>query len=188
MSSQFPLRPQVLRTVESVRGCNPPTTTYTPENPAVFHGMDLYPPSTDCLHGQAWNEECFKSWSWDLTMCTDMMPFKIMGMKVNGVFTHVSDVARSVGIDIGTRYEMTFVSKCDYTFRTQSHLEEGKYKWTRASRTSATNGGGGNNRHATLQFNPQGDAVWDTLWVARERFAGSFQSKFGFATFQMFVV
>jgi hypothetical protein len=195
--SEFPLRPQVLRTVESVRGCDPPTTTYTPEDPAVFNGMDMYPPSTDCLRGQPWSEECFKSWSWDLTTCVDMMPFKIMGMRVTGVFTAVSSLARSIGIDVGSRYEMVFWG-CNYTFRTvgsehdlvevaaaTGFSETGSYDWTRASRTSATNGGGGNNRFATMEFSPEGGVEWDTLWDARERFSGSFQSKYGFATFQM---
>jgi hypothetical protein len=63
--------------------------------------------------------------------------------------------------------------------------EMGSFTWTRLSRTSATDSIGGNNMNATLQLQPHDAAEWGSIWVAREKFDGSFQSGLGIATFSI---
>ena len=161
-----------------------------------------------CLrNGRADEGPCFGSWSWDETRCTDALPFKVEGRVAVGIFTQVSSRAMALGIYPGSRYVLSFLTGCSYRFDAWGVTdpgalpvvsERGSYNWTRASRTSATDGIGGNNAHATLECDGGGDGAdadadatttpgkpWSSVWIARERLEGSFQCALGFATFEI---
>jgi hypothetical protein len=67
----------------------------------------------------------------------------------------------------------------------------GDYNWTRISRTDPNDGMGGANIQASIQFTPTSPRMrrplndWGSIWIARERFSGSWQSVLGFATFEL---
>lgn len=164
-----------------------------------MNGFALRPAEIECDEGAVYNgsepgcvrdeSELVSSWSWDMTKCTDMLPFDVHGRTVKGAFLQVSSAAMHRGIYVGSSYELRFEKKpqCNYEMRVLSpdgtrvvYQEAGPYNWTRASRTSATDGIGGNNMHATLVL-----TSGDTLWIARERFHGTFQSHFGIASFDV---
>lgn len=197
MSDQ-PLRAQELRTVMEAHGCDPGKWLYSPEDPAVFHGMDLQPQSTACARGEVFDDTCFYSWSWDMTRCTDMLPFSVQGLQCIGYFTHISSLAASRGIQVGCKYMLQFDkcagTACPYRFLVFGGAgvifeERGVYNWTRASRYDPNDGTGGANKQATVQFEPTGanmhGRTYGSTWIARERFDGSWQSPLGFATFTL---
>lgn len=134
---------------------------------------------------------CFSSWSWDETKCTDMLPFSLEGRSVRGMFMQVSSLAMSQGVSPGSLYELSFPSKCSFVLRLSGtrRARTGAYNWTRASRTSPTDGKGGNNIYGTLELTfddePGGEAapMASSVWIAREREQGSLQSNLGIATF-----
>jgi hypothetical protein len=196
--SDFVLRPQEFRFVESVRGCNPPTTTLTPVDPTVWHGMEFQ--DTACLKGQTFEDACFYSWSWDITKCTDMMPFNVGGWRAFGVFTQISSLAASLGVEVGSHYMLHFsacsAASCQYVLSIYTdgmlvHKQSGDYNYTRSSRYDPNDGMGGANIQSTIEFGPTESTAarlhkdWGSLWIARERFSGSWQSCLGFATFEL---
>jgi hypothetical protein len=182
MSNQFYLRPELF----IIDGA---------ENPQVFNSFTTNGPESACLRESAWsdrdNQNCFTSWSWDLTKCTDMLPFKINNKVASGLFTQTSSLAASRGILPGCRYTMHFSDGCMYLFAVTDlqhqplYEEMGSFTWTRLSRTSSTDSIGGNNMNATLQLQPQDAPEWGSVWIAREKFDGSFQSGLGIATFSI---
>lgn len=195
--SLVPLRAQELHYVLDARGCDPATFTLSPEDPAVFHGMDLNPQSTACARGEKFDDSCYYSWSWDMTRCTDMLPYSVQGLHTVGYFTQISSLAASKGIQVGCRYMLTF-HKCGsqgckyelvvFTGATPVYRESGYYNWTRSSRYDPNDGIGGANKQATVEFEPAipllpQQSTYGSTWIARERFDGSFQSPWGFATF-----
>lgn len=182
MDTKFELRPAVLREVEHARGCHPPTDLLTPENANVYNNMPAWHPP--CLSCSPWDTVCLSNWSWDLTTCSDMLPFKVDGSVIHGVFRFVNNLSRSVGIDVGTNYTITFPEPCKYVFWLAGNaVEGGSFSYTRASHHSSSNGGGGYHRAATMELQPSEGQPWESLWVADERFSGMFQSKFGYAEF-----
>jgi len=134
---------------------------------------------------------CFSSWSWDETKCTDMLPFSLEGRAVRGMFMQVSSLAMSLEVTPGSLYELSFPSKCSFVLRLKGTRRAGSYNWTRASRTSPTDGKGGNNIYGTLEltFDDGGGGAAEaaplasSVWIAREREQGSLQSNLGIATF-----
>lgn len=219
------LRAQPFREIERLAGCDPATATLTPVDPEVWYTMDTRGPEyTACMdcYDDLDNKPCASSWSWDMTRCTDMMPYLVGGMKATGVFMQTSSLANRQDIVIGSKYMLTFSKcqpgqNCEYEWVVLNargdgvvHRERGWYNYTRASRYSATDGQGGANLQATIEFEPResrdlmlgrsaqcgsvnkdddvhydSPLTWGSLWQARERFAGSFQSKYGFATFTL---
>lgn len=140
---------------------------------------------------------CFGSWSWDVTKCTDMLPFSVESRIIRGTFMQVSSAAMALGVTPGSVYELSFPAKCFFRLRifNPSDLRvavvraHGLYNWTRASRTSPTDSTGGNNMYATLELSAAADddapapPMASSVWSAREREEGSFQSDLGIATF-----
>lgn len=197
--SLVPLRAQELHRVVDARGCDPGTFTLSPEDPAVFHGMDLQPQSTACARGEPFDDSCYYSWSWDMTRCTDMLPYSVQGLRVVGYFTQISSLAASKGIQVGCQYSLHFdtcsnqTNGCKYKLVVFSadgpvYQETGFYNWTRSSRYDPNDGMGGANKQATVEFEPAvpllpQQRTYGSTWIARERFDGSFQSQLGFATF-----
>ena len=198
MSNAFSLRPELL--YENV---DESADEHQHLNTQLFNGISNTGEDSACLRAgrddstNAGDAPCFSSWSWDSTKCTDMMPFKLQQKQVSGVFTQVSSYAMARQIVIGCPYTLSFDNNCTYVFKvgnpTGSHTiytEVGSFNWTRASRTSATDGIGGNNMYATLELanrqvttgNGESD-TWGSVWIARLRFEGSFQSRFGIASF-----
>ena len=216
MSDLFLLRPQQFREVDDVRGCNPPTTSYSPVDIHVWDGMALQPQETACLRGEPFNEAAFASWSWDVTSCVAMMPFTVSGWHATGIFTQISSYAAQLGIEVGSKYLLRFgPCDCDQASETHAscasvyeltvfrnsgsgsgsrnvvHRQVGDYNWTRISRTDPNDGMGGANIQASIQFTPTSPRMrrplndWGSIWIARERFSGSWQSVLGFATFEL---
>lgn len=215
MSDFFMLRPQEFREVESMRGCSPTETKYTPVEPAVWYGMDLQPQETACLRSQPFNDAAFASWSWDVTKCVDMMPYSVTGWAVRGLFTQISSYAAALGIEVGSQFTLHFgPTTCDpHSTRTHAacaaqyllrvypphatsldapvHEQRGDYNYTRVMRTDPNDGMGGANIQASVQFTPTWPPLkrplhdWGSIWIARERFSGSWQSILGFATFDL---
>lgn len=211
MSDFFLLRPQQFRDVDDVRGCNPPTSSYSPVDPVVWNGMDLEPQETACvtLRSQPFDETAFASWSWDMTSCVAMMPFTVSGWQATGIFTQISSYAAELGIQPGSKYLLLF-GACDCDQKTSTHAscssryefivsnstgvvhrQIGDYNWTRISRFDPNDGMGGANIQASIQFTPSHPRLrrplddWGSIWIARERFSGSWQSVLGFATFEL---
>jgi hypothetical protein len=212
MSDLFLLRPQQFREVESVRGCNPTVTEYTPVDPAVWYGMDLQPQETACLRSTPFNDAAFASWSWDMTSCVAMLPFTVSGWTARGVFTQISSYAAALNIEVGSPFTIQFGpircaptvmvthSSCaaHYVLTVLNargdhvvHQQRGAYNWTRVMRTDPNDGMGGANMQASVQFTPSAPTLksplhdWGSIWIARERFSGSWQSVLGFATFDL---
>lgn len=191
MSDQ-PLRAQELQFVEEARGCNPGTWSLTPLDPAVYNGMDLSAQSTACARPAPFDDACFYSWSWDLTRCTDMMPYSVQGVTATGTFMQISSLAASLGIQVGSVFQLSFgrTSKqgaCHYMLKAGAHQESGVFNYTRLMRADPNDGMGGANKQATVEFQPRHGAPWGSVWIARERFSGSFQSPLGIATFTLWV-
>ena len=111
---------------------------------------------------------------------------------------------RSVSrVALGNVYTIAFgpcngSAQCQYLLRIfpspaeQKVLYEeiGLYNWTRATRSSALDSRPGHNTMATCAFTPVSVApefvhTWDSLWIARQRNAGSFQSRWGIASFEL---
>lgn len=173
------------------------------EDAAVFNGMDVAPAETACMRGQAWDEECFKSWSWDVTNCTDMVPFSVANRRARGIFMQLSSDAMAEGVSLGNMYTITFgpcngAAQCQYLFRIFADASEsrvlyeevGLYNWTRATRSSPLDSRPAHNTMATCAFSPVSVATayvrpWDSLWIARTRNGGSFQSPWGIASFEL---
>jgi hypothetical protein len=192
MGDGFMLRPQLMYAGSGLE-----------EDASVFYGMDVEPASTACIQGQAWNDECFKSWSWDRTACTDLVPFSVGGMKASGVFMQLSADAMAEGVSVGNAVSLTFgkcngAGQCQYLFRVHAsgstdkvlYEEVGLYNWTRATRSSPTDSRPAHNTMATCAFSPVSVATeyvrpWDSLWIARSRYSGSFQSPWGIASFEL---
>lgn len=169
----------------------------------MFYGMDVTPVESACLQGQSFDDECFKSWSWDRTGCSDLVPFSVGGMKASGVFMQLSSDAMAEGVSIGNKYAITFgrcngAGQCQYLFRITSphsgdkvlYEEVGLYNWTRATRSSPTDSRPAHNTMATCAFSPVSVSPeyvrgWDSLWIARSRFSGSLQSPWGIASFEL---
>lgn len=197
--SLVPLRAQELHYVMDARGSDPATFTLSPEDPVVFYGMDLNPQSTACARGEKFDDSCFYSWSWDMTRCTDMLPYSVQGLHAFGYFTQISSLAASKGIQVGCRYMLHFDQcgshGCKYklvVFHGDGavYTETGFYNWTRSSRYDPNDGIGGANKQATVEFEPAAPLLpqqrtYGSTWIARERYDGSFQSQLGFATFTM---
>lgn len=197
--SLVPLRAQELHHVIDARGCDPATFTLSPEDPQVFHGMDINPQSTACARGETFDDSCFYSWSWDMTRCTDMLPHSVQGKRAAGYFTQISSLAASKGIQVGCPYVLLFdrcgSHGCKYELvvfggGAPIHTEAGYYNWTRASRYDPNDGIGGANKQATVEFEPAvpllpQQRTYGSTWIARERDDGSFQSQLGFATFTL---
>ena len=195
--SLVPLRAQELHHVMDARGCDPATVTLSPEDPVVFYGMDLNPQSTACARGETFDDSCFYSWSWDMTRCTDMLPYSVQGLRAVGYFTQISSLAASKGIQVGCTYVLTFHQckneDCQYKLvvfagSVPVYTESGYYNWTRSSRYDPNDGIGGANSQATVEFEPAvpllpQQRTYGSTWIARERYDGSFQSQLGFATF-----
>lgn len=206
------LRPQQFIEVERVQGCDPVTTEYSEVDPVVWDGMRLQPAETTCLRTTAaqFNKAAFASWSWDNTSCVDMLPFTVSGWSSRGIFTQISSYAAALGIQAGTRYSLRF-GPCDcmqatdthstcastYVFEAYNdqgavvHSQRGDYNWTRVSRYDPNDGIGGANIQASVQFKPLQPRMrrplndWGSIWIARERFSGSWQSVLGIATFDL---
>lgn len=173
------------------------------EDAVVFHGMDVAPADVACMRGQAWDEECFKSWSWDQTNCTDLVPFSVANKKARGVFMQLSSDAMAEGVALGSVYSITFApcngaAQCQYLFRVFADASEGRllyeevglYNYTRATRSSPLDSRPAHNTMATCSFSPVSVATqyvrpWDSLWIARTRNGGSFQSPWGIASFEL---
>lgn len=219
MSNEFTLRPANLTTTRTARRGTGPVSgddDNANQDPNVFNNTTAA--SSVCVraaragHGRSDEGPCFGSWSWDETRCTDALPFKVEGRVATGIFTQVSSRAMALGIYPGSRYVLSFATGCTYTFDVwgvtdlgapPTRRESGSYNWTRASRTSSTDGTGGNNAHATLECDggghagdtggavglayPRRDApaFTSSVWIARSRFEGSFQCALGFATFRL---
>jgi hypothetical protein len=189
--SDAPLRAQDVRFVEEARGYNSAAFELSPDDPAVYNGMDLEPQSTACMRGAAFDDNCFYSWSWDMTKCTDMMPFSVQGLSATGTWMQISSLAASRGIQVGTTYKLYFGrvspgSECLYALHTSTgYRERGVFNYTRLMRADPNDGTGGANKQATIEFAPHHHGVkpWGSIWIARERFSGSLQSPFGIATF-----
>lgn len=212
MSDLFLLRPQEFREVESVKGCNPSITDYTPVNSAVWYGMELQPQETACLRSTPFNDAAFASWSWDMTSCVAMLPFSVAGWAAHGIFTQISSYAAALNIEVGSRFTVHFGpidccptgtpthSSCaaQYVLRVYDangtrlvHQQRGDYNWTRVMRSDPNDGMGGANMQASVQFTPLQPLLrsplndWGSIWIAHERFSGSWQSVLGFATFDL---
>lgn len=200
MSNAFSLRPELLYANEN--GSADGTQHI---NTDLFNSISNNGEDSACLRaGRAdstnpGDAPCFSSWSWDSTKCTDMMPFKVQQKQISGAFTQVSSFAMARQIVIGCFYTLSFDNNCNYVLNVgnlpRSHTiytEFGSFNWTRASRTSATDGVGGNNMYATLELANQQTTTaggepdtWGSVWTARLRFEGSFQSRLGIATFKI---
>jgi len=200
MSNAFSLRPELL--YDNVDGSGDDAQHINTE---LFNSISNNGEDSACLRAGRANitnpgdAPCFSSWSWDATKCTDMMPFKVQQKQISGAFTQVSSFAMARQIVIGSPYTLSFDNNCNYVLKvgnlSKSHTiytEFGSFNWTRASRTSATDGVGGNNMYATLELaNQQATTVggepdtWGSVWTARLRFEGSFQSRLGIATFKI---
>lgn len=168
MATEYELRPAFVRQVG-------------PENCDVYNNMPDNPP---CLSSNPWDTVCLTNWSWDLTTCSDMMPFKVDGSVVTGVFRFVNNMSRANGIDVGTPYILRFPEPCQYVLQIGEYLVEvGSFSYSRASHESSSNGGGGYNQAATLLLKPSHGDAWESLWIATDRFSGTFQSKYGIAQF-----
>jgi hypothetical protein len=139
---------------------------------------------------------CFGSWSWDVTKCTDMLPFSVESRVIRGTFMQVSSVAMALEVTPGSVFELSFPTKCSFRLRIFNPTDmripvvraHGPYNWTRASRTSPTDGIGGNNMYATLELSAADDdapapPMASSVWIAREKEEGSFQSDLGIASF-----
>lgn len=199
MSTEFTLRPASF-TLRTGGGDDTPGRRGAGDDEDVFNntraGASVCSRAARAGHGRADEGPCFGSWSWDETRCTDALPFKVEGCVAVGIFTQVWSRAMALGVYPGSRYVLSFLTGCTYRFDAWGVTdpgalpvlsERGAYNWTRASRTSATDGIGGNNAHATLECDG-GDAdakAWSSVWIARERFEGSFQCALGFATFRI---
>lgn len=189
--SDAPLRAQDVRFVEEARGCNPVTQLMSPDDPAVYYGIELNPQDTACARGAPFDDACFYSWSWDLTRCSDMLPYSVQGSVASGEFIQVSSLAASKRIQVGTPFTLYLGpltgATCRYTLVTPPYTEQGVYTWTRLMRADPNDGQGGANKQATIQFEPQGNfhKSWGSLWIARERYAGSWQSPLGIASFTL---
>ena len=196
MSDSFALRPEILR-------AHADSDELSDINPHVFNSISEKGEDSSCLRafetggndgfgddGFGNNGSCFSSWSWDMTKCTDMLPFKVNNKTATGVFMQVSSLAMSHNILPGCLFELRFTPSCEYVLKVLNldktaiaHQESGAFNWTRASRTSPTDAIGGNNMYATLELSPEnGMDTWGSVWLARLRFEGSFQSKLGIAT------
>ena len=44
---------------------------------------------------------CFGSWSWDVTKCTDMLPFSVESRVIRGTFMQVSSAAMALEARVG---------------------------------------------------------------------------------------
>ncbi|MCH9716169.1 MAG: hypothetical protein K0U52_03690 [Gammaproteobacteria bacterium] len=170
----------VIASVKAVKGCDPPVEILESHDDAVYNNM----PTHTCIDAEPWDTQCLTDWSWELTTCSDMMPFKINGAIATGVFTGVSNWAKANGIHVGSNYKLSFAPvRCEYALVVDGVLKEmGMFHYERASHSSIS-GGGGFHRAATLEFQPLVGEPWNTLWIANDRFAGSMQSKLGLAEF-----
>lgn len=205
---------EVERVRVGAQGCDPVTTEYSEIDAAVWDGMRLQPAETTCLRTtqQQFNDAAFASWSWDTTSCVDMLPFTVSGWTSRGIFTQISSYAAALGIQVGTRYAIRFGpcdcmqatatdthSSCASTYEFEAyddqgavlHSQRGDYNWTRVSRHDPNDGIGGANMQASVQFKPLQPRMrhplhdWGSIWIARERFAGSWQSVLGIALFTL---
>jgi len=188
------LRAQELQFVEEARGCNPGTWSLTPLDPAVYNGMDLAPQSTACSRPAPFDDACFYSWSWDVTRCTDMMPYSVQGVTATGTFMQISSLAASLGVEVGSPYQLSFgrtnkQGSCQYMLHAGRHKEAGVVNYTRLMRADPNDGTGGANKQATVTCQPAHSSrpAWESVWIARERFSGSFQSPLGIATFTLWL-
>lgn len=157
---------------------------YKPEDPSIFYNMQTEP------YRRVWNfnDTCFNNWSWDLDLSTYMLPFLFKDVRIAGTFTNVSNNARAVGIDNGTQYVLQINNSCAYMFKTDSGYSEfGSSEWVRASRTDPNNSSGGQASSGVLTLSPSGGSgkSWESFWQARDKFYGSFQSKYGIASFTL---
>ncbi len=170
----------VIASVQEVKGCDPPIEILKSHDNAVYNNM----PNHTCIDADPWDTQCLTDWTWQLTTCSDMLPFKINGTIATGVFTGVSDWARALNIHVGSKYSLSFTPiECRYVFVVDEVVKEiGTFHYERAS-SSSISGGGGFHRAAELEFFPLAGEPWKTQWIANDRFAGSFQSKLGLAEF-----
>jgi hypothetical protein len=183
------LRPAVLREEISVRGCRPETMLLGPRSESdAYNNMG----GTACLDRKSGEQECadascYRNWGWTPTTCTDMLPFQLHGKTMRGVFRSVSNAARATGIDVGTAFELSFVSTCAYVLTFPSSpraCEEGDFTWVRASHQSMTNSGGGDTRYARMELWPKNrEGSWKSLCMADDRFTGTWQNNYGLADF-----
>ena len=127
-----------------------------------------------------------------MTRCTDMMPYSVQGIGATGTFMQLSSLAASLGIQVGSTFQLSFgrtnsKGACHYTLHAGGHKESGVFHYTRLMRADPNDGTGGANKQATITFQPAHGSAWESVWIARERFSGSFQSPLGIATFTLWV-
>jgi hypothetical protein len=120
-----------------------------------------------------------------------MLPYSVGGSVARGQFIQISSLAASNGIEVGTPYTLHFGvlrgPSCQYMLVTPHFVERGMYNWTRLMRADPNDGQGGANKSATIEFQPEKNlrGSWGSLWLARERYSGSWQSPLGIATFTL---